>query len=87
MLTDLFPRCSELGLELVSTDGASEHAGFDIDEVKAKLGSRFDDFMSTVNTVFSCGHRIWEEKHPEEHKRGCEVHCVYAGDLEKFLEG
>lgn len=76
----LFPKCHDLGLEVV------QGLGFDVDQVQEKLGAHFDSFMAGVKNVFSCGHRTWSDQHPEEHKRGAEVHCVFAGDLEKFLE-
>jgi hypothetical protein len=54
-----------------------EHGGFDSDDVLAALGqSRFNNLMAGVKSVFSCGHRL---------KNGVEVHCVYAADLESFL--
>lgn len=76
----LFPKCHELGLDMV------QGLGFDVDQVQGKLGTHFDTFMQGVKTVFCCGHRTWPDTHTEELKRGAEVHCVYAGDLEKFLE-
>lgn len=76
----LFPKCHDLGLEMVAG------LGFDVDQVQAKLGTHFDMFMAGVGNVFSAGHRNWPADHPEEAKRGAEVHCVFAGELEKFLE-
>lgn len=76
----LFPKCHDLGLEMVAG------LGFDVDQVQEKLGDHFDTFIGGVKELFSCGHRNWPDNHPEETKRGAEVHCVYAGDLEKFLE-
>jgi hypothetical protein len=82
-----YPLSYALGLRPVSVAGA-DHEGFDIDEVEEKLGAdRFMSLTAGLKEVFSCGHRIWPTDHPETHKRSCEVHCVYARDLEAFLRG
>jgi hypothetical protein len=82
----MYPLSTHLGLVPVSTAKDVEHAGFDIDEVeKALRPERFRKFSATLKQVFSCGHRSWPADHPEESKRNCEVHCVYAEDLEDFL--
>jgi hypothetical protein len=83
----MYPLSCALGLRLVSVAGA-DHEGFDIDEVEKKLGAdRFKSLTSGLKEVFCCGHRIWPADHPETYKRSCEVHCVYARDLEVFLRG
>jgi len=85
-----YPRSVGLGLEPVRTAPASrnsdgvQHAGFDEDAVKGKLGAaRYASFMSKLvndkaysGSVFSCGHRI---------TNGVEAHAIYADDLERFL--
>ena len=82
-----YPLCYALGLKPVSVAG-NTHEGYDIDEVEKKLGTdRFKSLMATLKHVFCCGHRIWPKDHPEPHKGSCEVHCVYARDLETFLKG
>jgi hypothetical protein len=65
---------------------------YDIDEVEAELGpQRFDALMQFIlkkpSSLICHGHRHWPKDHPEEHKRGAEVHCVRASDLEEFLKG
>jgi hypothetical protein len=87
----MYPLSTHLGLVPVSTGKEVEHAGFDIDEVeKALRPERFQKFAATLKRVFSCGHRNWPadhrpDEHPEAYKNNCEVHCVYAEDLEDFL--
>jgi hypothetical protein len=74
----MYPKSAALGLKFVATPGA-EHAGFDEDELKEKLGAtRFNGLMSKVTTVFSCGHRLKDG--------GVEAHAIYAEDLERFLQ-
>lgn len=93
-----YQRADALGLIPVSTFPGVEHAGFDIDEVEKALGpERFQAFMAGTDyssgvgqrpgpiQVFSCGHRNWPTDHTVPSRRGCEVHCVYAADLEQFL--
>jgi hypothetical protein len=100
-----YPLATALGLKPVGRDQDQvQHAGFDIDEVAAALGSaRVSAFLDTLGDgpiaevrtaqragtfqakLFSCGHRHWPEDHPDEYKRGAEVHCVYADHVEAFL--
>jgi hypothetical protein len=81
-----YPLSYALGLRPVSANGA-DYEGFDQDAVESALGTdRFNKLMAQITNVFCCGHRHWPADHPESHKRGCEVHCVYARDLEAFLE-
>ena len=82
-----YPLSYALGVRLVSVAGA-DHEGFDIDEVERKLGAdRFKSLMTGLGSVFCCGHRNWPADHPDPLRRNCEVHCVYARDLEAFLKG
>lgn len=73
----MYPRSMKLGLKPVGE-------GFDSLELKKALGpERFNALMKGVESVFCCNHA----KYPEGHDMaGHEVHCVYARDLEKFLE-
>jgi len=81
------PLSYALGFRPVSVNG-NEHEGFDIDEVEKKLGAdRFKSLQAGLKEVFCCGHRNWPADHPELLRRNCEVHCVYARDLEAFLKG
>jgi hypothetical protein len=81
-----YPLSYALGLRPVSVNG-NTHEGFDIDEVERRLGAdRFKTLQAGLKEVFSCGHRTWPADHPEQHRRNCEVHCVYARDLEGFLK-
>ena len=83
----MYPRCHALGLKLVSVAG-NELEGFDVDEVEKKLGAdRFASLMAGLKEVFCCGHRNWPADHSDPLRRNCEVHCVYARDLETFLKG
>jgi hypothetical protein len=87
ILRSKYPASYALGLRPVSLDG-NEHEGFDIDAVEEKLGAdRFKSLVAGLKEIFCCGHRNWPADHPEPHKRNCEVHCVYARDLEVFLDG
>jgi hypothetical protein len=82
-----YPLSYAMGLRPVSVNG-NDHEGFDIDEVEKELGAdRFTSFQAGLKEVFSCGHRNWPADHPDQHRRGCEVHCVYARALEAFLKG
>lgn len=81
----MYPLSYALGLRPVSVGGV-DHEGFDIDEVEKKIGAdQFKSLTAGLKEVFCCGHRIWPMDHPDSHKRSCEVHCVYARDLEGFL--
>ena len=81
-----YPLSYALGLRPVSVAG-NEHEGFDIDEVEKKLGDdRFKSLMAGLKEVFCCGHRNWPADHPDPLRANCEVHCVYARDLEAFLK-
>ena len=82
----LYPLSHALGLRPVSVNG-NQQEGFDIDEVEKKLGAgRFNSLQAGLKEVFCCGHRSWPADHPEKFRRNCEVHCVYARDLEAFLK-
>ena len=82
----MYPLCYALGLRLVSVDGY-QHEGFDIDEVEKKLGAgRFTVLQPGLKEEFCCGHRNWPFDHSDPYRRNCEVHCVYARDLERFLK-
>jgi hypothetical protein len=82
----MYPRSHALGLRPVSI-GGNDHEGFDIDEVEKKLGAeQFASLLSGLIEVFCCGHRCWPADHPDPTRRNCEVHCVYARDLEAFLK-
>jgi hypothetical protein len=73
-----FPKATALHLHPASS-GDNEHPGFDGEEVEKALGSeRFLRLMAGVTNVFVCGHRANDQGH--------EVHCIYAADLERFLE-
>lgn len=81
-----YPLSYALGLRPVSVKG-NEHEGFDIDEIESKLGAdRFKSLQASLREVFCCGHRTWPADHPDQLRRNCEVHCVYAGALEVFLK-
>ena len=81
----MYPLSHALGLKLVSVDGY-DHEGFDVDEVEKRLGpQRFAALLAGLKNVFSCGHRKWPGNHPDPIRRNCEVHCVYASDVEAFL--
>ncbi len=88
-----YPACSVLKTAPVK---ASHHDGFhdnfDVDEIEAELGAiRYQKLIDFViereSSLVSHGHRNWPHDHKEEHKRGKEVHCVRASDLEAFLAG
>ena len=86
ILRSIYPLSYALGLRPVSVAG-NEHEGFDIDEVAAALGNeRFAQLEKGLTQVFCCGHRCWPADHAEKHKRSAEVHCIYAYDLEAFLQ-
>ena len=81
----MYPRSYALGLRPVSVGGA-DYEGFDIDEVEKRLGSQtFTSFVAGLRNVFCCAHRKWPADYPDPSRRNCEVHCVYARDLEAFL--
>jgi hypothetical protein len=83
----VYPLSYALGLRFVSLNG-NESEGFDIDEVEKKLGTdRFKSLLTGLKEVFCCGHRNWPADHQEPNRRNCEVHCVWARDLEAFLRG
>jgi hypothetical protein len=83
----MYPLAYALGLRPVSV-GSYDHEGFDIDEVERKLGAkRFASLLDGLKEMFCCGHRNWPADHPDPARRNCEVHCVYARDLEVFLKG
>lgn len=75
-------------IKLVSAQGAT-HPLFDIDDVKTALGgTRFallTNGTKWVAQVYCVNHRIWGNDHPEPNKRGAEVHCIAANELEAFL--
>lgn len=82
----LYPLSFALGVKPVGT-GAASHAGFDERDVEAKLGAtRFTNLMAKVKSVFSIGHDKYPGNYAVAYKRGCEVHCIYADDLEAFLK-
>jgi hypothetical protein len=82
------PRSTKLGLKPVT-----EHPGYDMEEVQKALGGSFSKFQAFMadKSVFVCGHRIAPHTYTDGDGRqitvDAEVHCVYASDLEKFLEG
>jgi hypothetical protein len=79
-----FPHTQSLRIVPV-THEHGYHEGFDIEDVEGLLGpARFAKLMQTVKVDFVCAHRVYPAGHPQA---GCEVHCIYAVDLEKFLEG
>jgi len=81
-----YPLSYALGLRPVSVAGV-DHEGFDIDEVEEKLGAaQFKSLMAGLKEVFCCAHRNWPADHPDPLRANCEVHCVYARDLEAFLK-
>jgi hypothetical protein len=88
----MYPRCSRLGIPVV------DHGpGFDCLDLQSVLGdSRYQALMKSVKTLFCCGHRTYPQHHSDPHFctqdggnlniGGTEVHCVYATDLEVFLQ-
>lgn len=83
----MYPRSTALGLEPVESTSGNEVAGFDLDAVAARLGeTRFQNLMAGLKEDFVCGHRAHPPDHPEERLRGTEVHCLWAKDLEAFLD-
>lgn len=82
-----FPRCAALPIVPVSPDGKNFADGYDADDVQGLLGTtRYNKLIAQyVKHVFCCAHRLWPKNHAEIQKRGAEVHCIYAADLEKFL--
>lgn len=81
----MYPLSHALGLKLVSVNGYDVE-GFDVDEVEKKFGPRrFAALLVALKNVFCCGHRNWPDNHPDPLRRNCEVHCVYACDVEAFL--
>ena len=82
----MYPLSYALGLKLVSVAG-NDYEGFDIDEVEKRIGTtNFVALNARLKQVFCCGHRIWPTDYPDPTRRNCEVHCVYAQDLEEFLK-
>lgn len=85
----MYPRSAALGLRFVRTAPNEEHDhdGFDGEEVNKALGdARYAVLMELVaerSSVFVCGHREYSADHE---LKGCEVHCLYAKDVERFLE-
>jgi hypothetical protein len=81
---DMFPLCAALHLPLVGSATAN-HPGYDEEELEVKLGpERFAKLQKSLTEVFCCGHRHYAADHPT--RAGCEVHCIWAKDLEKFLQ-
>ncbi|HEV7674393.1 MAG TPA: hypothetical protein VGQ12_07675 [Candidatus Angelobacter sp.] len=87
-LESRFPRSLALGLEFVASKGSDAfHLAFDSEEVRAKLGeAKFNQLMGGLKEVMCCNHRSHPADHPDERLAGTEVHCIWADDLEKFLE-
>lgn len=83
-----FPRCSQLPILPVTTDGKTFVDGFDSDDVQGYLGGTRYNVLTAkyAKTVFCCAHRLWPMNHAEPTKRGAEVHCIFASDLERFLK-
>ncbi len=86
-----YPLSSVLGVTPVTT-AAGQHPGYDYDQLSAKLGTtRFNNLTAWLvahgRAVFCCGHRTWPANYADATKRLCEVHCVFAADLEEFLKG
>lgn len=79
-----FPLSLALGLNLLPIA-----YGFDSHEVKDKLGDdRYQQLLGDVESVFVCGHRTSPVEVTKDGKTSvveCEVPCIYAEDLEKFL--
>lgn len=77
-----YPLCAKLGLRPVAEVGNI----FDPEDVLAQLGpTAFLQFEKTVERVASSPHRSYAADHHVKEWRGCEVHCFYAEDVEKFL--
>lgn len=75
----MYPRSVALGLSPASNGDGIQFGGFDQEEVEKALGEdRFQKLMAGVKHVFSCGHRVGDD--------GAEIHCIYAHDLESFLQ-
>lgn len=97
---EMYPRSAALGLRFVrSIPGAEhDHEGFDERDVMYRLGpDRFDELMVRVasdSSVFVCGHDVYPEpmavpdgvEARPQMPAGAEVHCLYAKDVERFLE-
>lgn len=77
-----YPLSANLGLKVVDAG-----PGFDSIELREHLGeSRMNALMDRVvsnSSLFVCGHAAYPDDH--EHA-GREIHCVYAADLEAFLQ-
>lgn len=85
-----FPLCVEFSrahnVLPVQTNGV-EHEAYDSEELRAVLGpERFGKLMGEVKDVLSCGHRLHPADHPDPNFAEAEVHCVWARDLERFLQ-
>ena len=78
----MYPKSVALGLRPVGNDQIS-HPGFDERDVDLALGVRYDAFTAGVKEVFVCAH----DNYADGPRKGTEVHCYYAADVEKFLEG
>jgi hypothetical protein len=80
----LYPKSIALGLVPV-VSGPGQHVGFDCIEVAKALGAeRYAALAATLKHVFVCGHARYPADYPN--LAGTEVHCIYAADLERFLE-
>lgn len=88
-----FPHCAPLkSLPAITKDKTSFHDAYDIDDLQAELGnSRFNALIAFIiarpSSLICYGHRNWPLTHAEPSKRGAEVHCVKAQDLDDFLKG
>lgn len=94
---EMWPESTKLGLTPVERHvEGTEHRtaltfvgsypAFDVDEVEKALGPvRFEALNKGLKRVLSCRHRIWPSDHPIPTRRNCEVHAVFADDLESFL--
>lgn len=74
-----YPKSSALKLPVVDAG-----PGYDILTLREALGeTRLNALIDSVDSVFCANHA----KYPKDHELcGYEVHCVYAQDLETFLE-
>lgn len=88
----MHPRCARLGIPVV------DHGpGFDCLDLQGVLGAdRYQKLLKSAKALFCCGHRNYPEHHTDPSfatedggplkLEGTEVHCVYAADLEAFLQ-
>ncbi len=74
-----YPRCQALNLAFVS-NGPGEYEGFCLEELAKVIPDQVEALNAFLadKHVFCCGHRT--------DPNGPESHCVYAADLEAFLE-